>query len=108
MKLKIQVKKPVVPRYIFLQGVAADGKTFSEAGRIPLSYLNDEDAMDFADLLKEAFLAEWVNQKQRAKDAIGSPINRHLIPAPSESESRAIKHAIKPTKEEPDDTKTKN
>jgi len=108
MKLHIKIKKPVVPRYLFLQGVSNDGKVFSEAGRIPLSEITEKEAMEFAKLLKEEFLAEWVNQKQRAKDAIGSPINRHLIPAPSESESRAIKHAIKPTKEEPDDTKTKN
>ena len=69
MKLEIKVRKPEPPKFLYLEGVATDGRVFTKPGRIPLSDITEEEAVEFSELLRFGFMAEWRKQNSKKQGA---------------------------------------
>lgn len=63
MEIKLNIKKPIMPSEIFIEqpiGKRQDGLNLSK-GSIKVKDLTEEQAYEYAELMKQTFIEHWKN-----------------------------------------------
>jgi hypothetical protein len=61
MEIKSKIKKPVMPSHIFIeQPIGKRQEGFKQSiGKIPVKDLTEEQANEYAELMKKTFIEHW-------------------------------------------------